>query len=68
MNKLFLILLLLSTSIFAGSPPTIKQYVEEYNALDCEEALEYFQRAHDANPDEDYFEFMLKKWEDRCFK
>jgi len=67
MNKLFLILLLLSASVFAGSPPTIQQYVEEYNALDCEEVLDYFQRAYEANPNDEYFEFMLKKWEDRCF-
>ena len=66
MTKLFLILLLLSTSIFAGGPPTIQQYVDEYNVLDCEEALDYFQRAHDAFPSDEYFKFMLKKWEDRC--
>ncbi len=66
MNKLFLILLLLSASAFAGSPPTIQQYVEEYNVLDCEEALDYYRRARDANPSDEYFEFMLRKWENRC--
>ncbi len=67
MKKLLPFLLLFATVTFAGSPPTIKQYVEEYNVIDCEEALDYFQRAHAANPSDEYFEFMLKKWEDRCF-
>lgn len=69
MNKLFLILILFfSTNAFAGGQPTIQQHIEQYSIGECEEALEYFQNALAANPDEDYFEFMLKKWQDRCFK
>ena len=69
MNKLFLILILLfSTNAFAGGQPTIQQYIETYSMSECAEALEYYQSARDANPDEDYFEFMLEKWESRCFK
>ena len=65
MNKLLIILLLLSTSVFAGSK-SIEERVDEYNVGACEEALDYFQQAHDANPDDEYFTFMLQKWEDRC--
>ena len=69
MNKLILLLILLSANVFAGGPPpTIQQHIDTYSMSECAEALEYYQSARDANPDEDYFEFMLEKWQDRCFK
>ncbi len=66
MNKIFIILLLLTTNVFASEIPTIQQHIETYNTSECVEFLEYFQNARDANPDEKYFEFMLEKWESRC--
>lgn len=46
----------------------IGRRLEEELVDECEENLRYFSDQAKADPDEPYFEFMLKKWGDRCLK
>ena len=44
----------------------VQKRLEKEEVTECEVQLRYFSEKLDENPDDAYFQFMMKKWGKRC--